>query len=88
MHIMAVLKCMLHALQVHHGSSESSEKLQEYHAKLASLYIQLHQISDAEQHLRLLLTGKLASSDAKQRLSIQCQWANLQVNFPFALQSA
>ena len=80
-HVMPVCDTVLHYLQIQHGTSESSEKLQEYHAKLAGLYIQLHQISDAKQHLELLLDGTLALSDAKKRLNVQCQLADLQVNF-------
>ena len=66
-------------MQIEHGSSESTDKRQEYHAKLASLYIQLQQTANAKKHLEPLLHGKMAYSDPKQRLHTACQVADIQV---------
>lgn len=70
---------MLLMLQIEHGTSESTEKRQEYHAKLAGLYTQLQQPGDAKKHLEPLLHGKLAYSDDKSRLHAACQMADVQV---------
>lgn len=66
-------------MQIEHGSSEAKEKRQEYHAKLAGLYMQLDQTAEAKKHLSPLLHGALAYSDDKQRLHAACQMADAQV---------
>lgn len=66
-------------LQIKHSSTETTEKRQEYHAKLAGLYIQLQQPEDAKKHLEPLLHGKHAYSDSKSRLHAACQMADVRV---------
>ena len=66
--------------QLRLGTSESKERRQEYQLKLASAQQRLGQASQAVHHFEQLLHGPLAVTERLQRLHVECQMADLQVN--------
>lgn len=61
------------------GSSESKDRRQQYHLKLATSLQHLGRNTEAIEHLEKLLHGPLACSDQQQHLEVECQLAIIQV---------
>ena len=67
-------------MQIRLGSSESKDRRQQYHLRLASSLQRLGRNAEAVEHLDKLLHGPLACSDQQQHLEVECQLANIQVD--------